>query len=73
MLMRGGIAFWYPYRDRTLHHYKTAPKSPSAVDIWELEENNIPEWRRIGLRIQGVPRGAYLLYVTLGATQKMEP
>jgi len=25
----------------------------------ELEENNLPEWRRIGLRLQGVPRGAY--------------
>ena len=38
----------------------------------ELEENNLPEWRRIGLSLQGVPRGAYLLYVTLGATQKTE-
>ena len=41
--------------------------------VRELEENNQPEWRRIGLRIQGVPRGAYLLYVTICARKKTEP
>jgi di/tricarboxylate transporter len=38
----------------------------------QLEEIDLPELRRIGLRLQGVPRGAYLPYVTLGTTQKTE-
>jgi len=33
----------------------------------------IYQTRRIGLRIPGVPRGAYLRYVTLGTTPKAEP
>ena len=37
------------------------------------EKIKIPELRRIGLRIQGAPRGAYSLYVTLGATRKTKP
>jgi len=44
--------------------------SQNLAALRELEENNLPEWRRIRLRLQGVPRGAYLLHVTLGATQK---
>ena len=40
--------------------------------IRQLEEIDLPELRRIGLRLQGVPRGAYLPYVTLGTTQKTE-
>jgi adenosylhomocysteinase len=43
-----------------------------CLHIRRLEEINLPELRRIGLRLQGVPRGAYLPYVTLGTTQKME-
>jgi hypothetical protein len=40
--------------------------------VRQLEEIDLPELRRIGLRLQGVPRGAYLPYVTLGITQKTE-
>ena len=40
--------------------------------VRQLEEIDLPELRRIGLRFQGVPRGVYLPYVTLGTTQKTE-
>ncbi len=42
-------------------------------EVRYLEKIKIRDLRRIGLRIQGAPRGAYLLYVTLGATRKTEP
>jgi DNA invertase Pin-like site-specific DNA recombinase len=41
--------------------------------VRDLEKIKLRDLRRIVLRLQGAPRGAYSLYVTLGATPKTEP
>jgi hypothetical protein len=42
-------------------------------EVRDLEKIKLRDLRRIGLRLQGAPKGAYSLYVTLGATPKTEP
>ncbi|MFH1148159.1 MAG: hypothetical protein V1736_10695 [Pseudomonadota bacterium] len=48
-----------------------------AEDVWvdgvrDSAENNCSRWRRILVRIQGASKGAYLSYVTFGATRKTD-
>jgi hypothetical protein len=68
------IAGLFNEKDRKKDHFGafTADSSFARQPLRQLEEIDLPELRRIGLRLQGVPRGAYWPYVTLGTTQKTE-
>ena len=59
-------------RESKVSGNRILPEKFQDEGVRDSEEIKIPDKRRIGLRLQGAPRGAYSLYVTLGATRKTE-
>ncbi len=71
VLVAAGFLIGFSTRIRKMRYLISV--TGGSLVLRHLEKIKIRDLRRIGLRIQGVPRGAYSLYVTLGATQKTVP